>query len=150
GTVILFRDVLHERKPSTVRYESVKGVAYRLLSAGGNLLLLTSEGLYVITALVDRFLNRAQVAPVTPILVIPMEAVDGNVVGDQWLLIVMADGVLRFDVGLLEEYKPMGMQASERRDLVLGEIRVEEPTAVEPAWEVGTVERRSEVLAGVT
>jgi hypothetical protein len=149
GTVILFRDALHERTPLTVKYPSVKGVAYRLLSAGGNLFLLTSEGLHVITALVDRFLNRAQPAPVTPVLVIPMQAVDANAVGDRWVLIVMADGVLRFDVGLLEEYKPGGIQAGERRELVIGEVREEEPTEVEAAWEVGTVEHRSEVLAGV-
>jgi hypothetical protein len=149
GTVILFRDVLHERKPSTVKYESVKGVAYRLLSAGGNLFLLTSEGLHVITALVDRFLNRSRVAPVTPVLVIPIEAVDANVVGDRWLLIVMSEGVLRVDVGLLEGYKPSGIHAGERRDLVIGEVRDEEPIAVEPAWEAGTVEHSSEVLAGV-
>jgi hypothetical protein len=147
GTLILFHDVLHERKPSTVRYASVKGVAYRVLSAGGNLFLLTSEGLYVITALVDRFLNRAQVAPVTPVLVIPMEAVDANVVGDRWLLIVLPDGVLRFDVGLLEQYKPTAIHAGERHDLVIGEVRDEEPTPVEPAWEVSTVQHRSKVLA---
>jgi hypothetical protein len=38
----------------------------------------------------------------------------------------------------------------ERRDLVIGEVRDEKPTAVELAWEVGSVEHRSEVLTGVT
>src|SRR5262249_10135577 len=61
GTLILFRDVLHDRHPGTLKYESIKGTAYRLLSARGYLFVLTSEALYVIAGLVDRFLNdRAQ------------------------------------------------------------------------------------------
>jgi hypothetical protein len=139
GTLILFRDVLRDRNPSTVRYDSVQGTAYRLLCARGNLFLLTSKGLYVITGLVDHFLDGSRNKPVTPVLVIPMEAVDANLGSNEWLWIVTSEGVLRFDVELLESIKP--------KDLTQGEIREQSPTRLTPIWHEQRVEQESRAVA---
>jgi hypothetical protein len=139
GTLILFRDVLRDSRPRTVKYESVKGVAYRLLSAHGYLFLLTSEGLYVIAGLVDHFMQGASDNPVTPVLAVPMEAVDLGLGSDQWVWIVMPEGVLRFDVRKLEQITP--------DDLARGELREQIPTALTPDWRERRVEQRSKLVA---
>jgi hypothetical protein len=138
GTLILFRDVLRDRQPGTVRYQSVNGTAYRLLSARGYLFLLTSEALYVIAKLVDRFLNAAE-DTVTPVLVIPMEAVDAGLAGDRWLWIVMPDGVLRLDIELLDHISPAGLERGELTDQV--------PTIITPEWRQHQVEQTSRAFA---
>lgn len=106
GTLILFRDVLTDPKVLTVRYAPIEGTAYRLLNAHGKLFLLTSEGLYVITELLDRFAEGSVGDYDVPILSVPMEAVDANLGGDHWILIVMPDEVLRLDLNLLDQDKP--------------------------------------------
>ena len=142
GTLILFRDVLHDRHPGTVKYESLKGTAYRLLSTRGYLFVLTSEGLYVIANLIDRFLNGVAHNPVTPVLTVPMEAIDAGLGNDQWVWIVMPDGVLRFDVELLAQITP--------DDLAGGELREQIPTALTPDWRERRVEHSSRpVVAAV-
>ena len=79
GTLILFRDVLHDRQPATLRYPgAIKGTSYRLLSCRGHLFLLTSKAMYVITGLIDRFLDGTANNQLTPILEVPLEAVDAN------------------------------------------------------------------------
>ncbi len=103
GTIVLFRDVLHESQPLTVTYDFVRGTAYRILSTRGYLFVLTSEGMYVIAGLVERFLQGAPDNAVTPVLPLPMEAVDAYLGGEQWVWIVMPDGVLRLDVALLAQ-----------------------------------------------
>jgi hypothetical protein len=138
GTLILFRDVLRDRHPGTVKYESIKGTAYRLLSARGYLFLLTSEALYVIAGLIDRFLDvDAQNVP-TPVLAIPMEAIDAGLGSDEWLWIVMPDGVLRFDIGLLEQITPNQMEH--------GELREQVPMILTPDWREKRVEHSSRLV----
>jgi hypothetical protein len=138
GTLVLFRDVLRDRQPGTVKYQSVKGTAYRLLSARGYLFLLTSEALYVIAGLVDRFLTAAE-DTVTPVLVIPMEAVDAGLGGDRWLWIVVPDGVLRLDIELLDHLSPTGVERRELKD--------ELPMIITPEWREQQVEQSSRALA---
>jgi len=101
-TLILFRDAVRDRAPFTVRYACFKGTAYRVLCCRGHLFLLTSEALYVIADLVKLFLGGLKGKPITPVLEVPMQAIDANVCGDDWLIIVTPEGALRFDVDLLE------------------------------------------------
>ena len=102
GTIILFKDVFHDKQPGTIRYEAIRGIVRRILSADKYLFLLTSEGLYVIFGLVEHYLAGSEVNPFTPILVVPMQGTDANVVGDRWILIVTQGGVLRMDIDLLQ------------------------------------------------
>ena len=106
GTIILFKDVFHDKQPGTIRYEAIRGIVRRILSAGKYLFLLTSEALYVIVGLVEHFLAGSEENPFTPILVVPMQGSDANVVGDRWILIVTRGGVLRLDIELLKQITP--------------------------------------------
>src|SRR5487761_1652770 len=102
GTLIFFRDVLHDRSPMTVKFNDVQGTAYRVFGAHGSVLLLTSAGLYVLEGLVERFLAGEDVVHVpTPGRFTGLEAVDANLCDGRWLLVVLPDGVLRFDLDLL-------------------------------------------------
>lgn len=104
GTVILFNDAVRDRTPFTVRYEGLKGVAYRLLSCRGYLFLLTSQALYVIADLVKLSLSGFKGDVTTPMLAVPMQGIDANLCDDDWLIVVTPDGALRFDVQLLDDY----------------------------------------------
>jgi hypothetical protein len=98
GTLILFPDVRFDREPITVKYKVIEGTVYRLLYARGYLFVLTSKALYAIANLVDDANGVATGSPVTPILTLPMEAVDANIVGEKRLCIVLPDKVVRLDI----------------------------------------------------
>ncbi len=102
GTLILFQDVLTDRNPITIKYESIQGTAYHILSARGYIFLLTSEGLYVIAELIELFQKGSATNAMTPVLALPMEAVDANLGGNECVLIVTPDEVLRLDTRLLD------------------------------------------------
>jgi len=136
GTLVLFRDVLSDRGPLAVKFQSIKGTAYRLLSARGHLFLLTSEALYVISDLVDRFVNADAPSLVTPVLAVPMEAVDAGLGSEQWLWIVMPDGVLRFDIELVNQIKLNDLKRGERREQSL--------TVFSPEWHRQRIEQSSQ------
>src|SRR6266851_806083 len=79
GTVILFRNVLEDKRPMTVKFDTITGTAYRLLCCLGDLYLLTSTGLFVLAMLGERFVNGELVPGITtPVLPIPMQATDAN------------------------------------------------------------------------
>ena len=129
GTLVLLRDVLHDRSPLTMRFEDIPGVAYRVFSAQGSLLLLTSTGLYVLAGLAQRFLAGEPVERTpTPARGIPLEAVDANLCGERWLLVVMPDGALRFDLNLLISNLPARAALEEERPV--------NPTLIQPRWEL--------------
>jgi hypothetical protein len=129
GTLVLLRDVLHERSPLTMRFEDIPGIAYRVFSAQGSLFLLTSTGLYVLAGLAQRFLaGEAVERTPTPVRGIPLEAVDANLCAQRWLLVVMPDGALRFDLNLLMG-NPPPREAVEEQSPV-------NPTLIQPTWEV--------------
>jgi hypothetical protein len=114
GSIILFRDVLADDKPVTVKFRKVQGTAYRLLSHGGELYVLTSKGLYVLGKLASRFLARALSADVvTQILTVPMDAFDANLVPERWLLVVLPHEVRRFDATWIHANVPEGTLGQE-------------------------------------
>jgi hypothetical protein len=107
GSIILFRDVLADDRPVTVKFRKVQGTAYRLLSHSGELYVLTSKGLYVLGKLAARFLaGELSAGVVTRILPLPMDAVDMDNACDRWLLVVMPDEVRRFDARWLHDNVP--------------------------------------------
>ena len=110
GALLLFRDVLNDRPPVNVKFETIKGTAYRVLSCRGHLFVLTSKGLYVLAHLADRFLAGQGEGTVTAaILVMPMEAVDANLCWDRWLLAVLPDVVRRYDVAQIHSPDPQSV-----------------------------------------
>jgi hypothetical protein len=116
GSLILVRDMLHDQKPVTMRFATVQGRAYRLLSARGHLFLLTSSALYGLMNLGNRLMRGLPSGKfTTPILTVQLKAVDASLIDDRWLPVVMPDEVLRFDLDLIDANIP--------EDIGDGEVR---------------------------
>ncbi len=96
--ILAFQDVMIDRKPAKVHYDGIPGVAYRILSAGDFVFVLTSNALHVIYKLVESSLGSLRVNRRTPSTSFVLEAVDINLVGNRWLLVLLANGVLRLDL----------------------------------------------------
>jgi hypothetical protein len=106
GSIILFRDVLADAKPVTMKFNRVQGTAYRILSYRGELYVLTSRGVYTLGKLASRFLaEELHDGVVTQILTMEMDAIDANLAG-HWLLVVMPDEVRRFDADWIHDHVP--------------------------------------------
>lgn len=116
GSVILFRDVLADEKPLTMKFKRVQGIAYRVLSHCGELYVLTSQGVYALGKLAARFLaDELHDGVVTQILTMPMDAVDANL-AEHWLLVVMPDEVRRFDADWIHDNVPEDAERQESQD----------------------------------
>lgn len=103
GTLVLFRDVVDDRKPAAFRLDELRGTAYRVFSARGHLFLLTSAGLYVLGNLVSRFLAGEPLEPArTSIRELPAEVVDGSLLFDRYVFVVTPDETLRLDLDCLD------------------------------------------------
>jgi hypothetical protein len=140
GSIILFRDVLTDDKPVTMKFKRVQGTAYRLLGHGGELYVLTSKGLYVLGKLASRFLARELYAGiVTQILAVPMDAVDANLAGDHWLLVVMPDEVRRFDVAWIHDNVPEAGSEQDDQDF--------QSASVSQDWQWHDIEQTAKQLA---
>lgn len=129
GTLIMVRKGLQDQNPLTIKFKAVQGTVYRLLSSGEHLFVLTSRGLYVLNKLAGRLVKGMPPGEfVTEILTIPIEAVDANIVGEQWLLVVTPDDVRKLDVGVIERTAP--------QDLADSEIREAFADTLNPNWQV--------------
>ena len=99
--ILALDDVLNSAKPVPLRYGSMVGVAYRILSAGDFVFVLTSMALHVIHKLVDFSSGAFRVNRRTSNTSFPLDAIDMNLVGNRWLMVLMADRVLRLDLNEL-------------------------------------------------
>jgi hypothetical protein len=136
GTVILIRDILNDRMPKTIKFHNVTGAVYRILTARGDIFLLTSKGLFVLTKLAERFVKGVALGTfVTDVLGVPVAAADANLVGDRWMVAVGADVVMKFDLDQMPK-PPLNLDASsDRRSL-------SEVTAT-PRWEEEIVDQEA-------
>ena len=118
GSIILCRDVLNERRVKTFKFQSIKGVAYRILSHLGDIYVLTSRGLYILGRLGSRFLNGETMEGVTtPVMPLDLAAIDMNLVWGRWLLVVLANEVRKFDADLIHDFVPQHIGEGEIQEL---------------------------------
>jgi hypothetical protein len=104
GTMFFFHDVLDNKKPIMMKFQRVHGVAYRILSAHGDIYLLTSKGLFVLGQLAARFLRKELTSEInTPVRTSPLEAVDANLVDSRWLVVVMPSMVAKYDLEMIHQ-----------------------------------------------
>jgi hypothetical protein len=143
-TLILSRDAIHDPTPTTIKFEEIKGVAYRVLNYNGNLLLLTSKAVYVLAGLSRRFLNKEPISvKPTPVKAIVLEAVDANIGDDRSLLVVVPDGVISIDLDLLIGAVSLTAHPDEAQEV--------SPTAMSPQWQPqkSGLESESRMMASV-
>jgi hypothetical protein len=130
GTVLLVHDAMRNENPATIKFDTVEGTAYRILSTQGHVFVLTDRGLFVLMGLAENLITGAvSEDSVTPLFVVPMEAVDANLVGDRWLLVVMPDEVRIFDVQQIVADTPGQMPDAGVRPVRL--------TKLTPEWQFG-------------
>jgi hypothetical protein len=134
GTLILFADALHDRRPGAVVFPDIEGTAYRILSQRGHLFLFTSKGMFIIADLARRFLQGDKDEPAW-VMEFPMEVVDANLVGDRWLLVVGTDGVLKLDLTMLD--------VAAHRPASNGKMRKVSANRLSPAWQEQEIEQAS-------
>lgn len=119
GTLILFTNVLTDKKPITMKFGKVTGKAYRVLSCRGHVFLLTSTAMYVMANLATRVLwGESMRGATTSVLVIPMEAVDATLIGESELLVVLGDNaVFQIDLAKLEMTIPESLNRGDVQQL---------------------------------
>ena len=91
-TLHLIENVLNPRKRSILQTDGFQGVPYRVMALQGHLILLTSDGIFLMPRHVTRFLNGERVAGRYTATWLDLQAVDASVAYDRWLLVVMPDG----------------------------------------------------------
>jgi hypothetical protein len=134
GTLILFADALHDRRPGAVVFPGIEGTAYRILSQRGHLFLFTSKAMFIIAELATRFLHGGKDEPAW-VMEFPMDVVDANLVGDRWLLVVGTDGVLKLDLTMLD--------LAAHRPASNGKIRKVSANRLSPVWQEHEIEQAS-------
>jgi hypothetical protein len=154
GSLVLFRDIKTNAKPIALKFKRVKGAVYRVLSAGGDIYLLTSTGLYILVQLAARFHKSVVLEDLTRyILKVPIEAADANIVDQKWLLAPGVDDLFRFDVRTRpkspdESSNGVGTQPT-LSDALWGEQSPPEGLNLLPLWEESAFEQSSIVMTSV-
>jgi hypothetical protein len=155
GSLVLFHDIRSDKKPLTLKFKGVSGTVYRVLSARGDIYLLTSNGLFALIQLADRFcqgLSRGDFT--TKVLRIPIEAADATMVDQKWLLATGVEDLFKFDVHKMprspeESLIANGSRHVEKMDLEdsWGEPSTPESAEVAPHWEQSEFEQNTEHMA---
>ncbi len=78
----------------TMVFDKMRGTPYSIHSAQGHLFILTSEELYALEGIVDRFLGGDRIDAGIRAKSMDVDAVDCTIVNDEYLLVVLEDGVL--------------------------------------------------------
>ena len=103
GTLILVRDAHSLNGQLMVKHQPVKGTAYRILSSRGHIFVLTNDAVWILLHLAERFLRSEEIdGTTTQIIRVATEAVDANLPDPNYLIVVAADEVLRFDIDHFE------------------------------------------------
>ena len=106
GTIYPFHNVLTDHHPFPIRFPSIQGTAYRILASGDFVFVLTSRALHVIHRPVVNDSGLFDDNRESRMLTFTVEAVDMNLVGGRWLLVLLTDRVERLDLELLAQTVP--------------------------------------------
>jgi hypothetical protein len=134
--VLWVRDTSMRDDPVAKRLGGIEGRVYRVLATGKHLFVLSSKALYVWANLVSKVLYNATAAPKSHPLVLPLEAVDMSLYGDEYVLLVMAaNAIMSLKISDLEK-QPFDQVATD--GLPSSSIEMSRKTEVEdfvPDWE---------------
>lgn len=100
-SIHLTYDALQDPSPKTLRFEGLRGRAYRIFCRRGHIILLTSEGLYALMDVATRYLNGDPIDAPTKSQWLGIQPVDAEMTSGGHLLAVMTDSVYSIDVDTL-------------------------------------------------
>jgi len=139
GALVFFNDILTDKNPKTIKFKGIKGTVYRVLSAQGDIYLLTSKGLFGLFRLGASFLQDGTSQHVTTdILRMQIAAADANMVSNKWLLAAGTDDLFRFDLEKMPK-SPEGATSGQEEP---------EQVSAQPQWEESRFEQKSECMVG--
>ncbi len=100
GEVDFFVDLMTDRAPLTWHFSAAHGTAYSMAVVGGHLLIATSNGIYTCVDIISRFLRGELNVGIEAVTVrhLPAEIIDFAVLYKKWVLVLLHDKVLRFDI----------------------------------------------------
>jgi hypothetical protein len=98
GCLLFFSDVLEKTTLPPVHFGYSCGVPYTLLSAQGHVFALTSDEFVVFPDLADRFLRGEPLDQPTHAFLMPVQAVDVFLCGDDKVLLLEENGAVEFKV----------------------------------------------------
>jgi len=87
--VLWIKDASEPNDPIATKLDGVEGQVYRVLATPRHLFVLTSKALYVWSNLVGKVLYNKTIDPKS-VLVLPLEAVDMSLCGNDYICLVMA------------------------------------------------------------
>ena len=118
GEIWLCRDIIHQEAPIMLHYQNFAGRVYRILSAHGHLFVLTSKAIYVLADLANRLVQPVFNKSNSPVMTLPMEAIDAAIVNEKWLLVVMPDLVRRYDIEAIHQRIAVFSDSEVKREFV--------------------------------
>jgi hypothetical protein len=100
GEVDFFVNLMTDSTPLTWHFSDTQGVAYSIAAVGGHLFIATSKGIYTCVDIVRRFLQGELQPGVEAVTVrhLPVEIIDFAILHGRWVMVLLHDKVLRFDV----------------------------------------------------
>ena len=145
--VVWVRDASKRDDPVVMRLDGIEGQVYRVLATPQHLFLLSSNALYVWANLVGKVLYNNTAIPKSGPLVLPMDAVDMSLYGNEYILLVMAaNAIMTLKISDLEK-RPSQQAAAD--GLPNSSIEMSRKTKVEdfvPDWQRHDVQQG--VMAG--
>jgi hypothetical protein len=101
-SIHLTTDALTDPSPKSVRFSAIKGRGYRIFCVGGNIIVLTSQGLYILRSLASRFLEGQRVGGMTEAKWLEFKAADAFLVADDTLFLMLPDGLYALNLAILQ------------------------------------------------
>lgn len=146
--VLWIRDSSKRDDPLAMRLGGIEGQVYRVLATPQHLFVLSSKALYMWANLVSTVLYGQQGTPKSHPLVLPLEAVDMSLFGNQYILLVMAsNSIMGVKIGDLEKQHSDYVGEARLNETSIEMSRKAEMEDFAPDWQSHDVQQG--VLAGV-
>jgi hypothetical protein len=139
GTFMIMPDMMQQRAPLVFKFPGIGGTAYRVLSIAGSIFVLTSDALYALVGLAERYLRGETIRKQrTLVRSTPLEGVDVNIVYNQYLFVVEPNDVLAIEIAeFARERVEQGPEAEQAPEMI----------DAEPSWDRHGIESDEQSLA---
>jgi len=142
GDILWIEDSSKHQDPVVLRPKNIEGSVYRVLATPHHLFLLSSKALYVWFGLVDRASNGEFASPNMIRLVLPMDAIDMSLLGNDYLLLVMgANAVHCLPVKSLESQIVGNFHLEKTSGLTSGSLERATLEDVRQIWQTEDIEQ---------
>jgi len=120
GELFLCRDAINQSPPILLHYKHLAGTVYRIFATSGHLILLTGKAFYVLADLGRRLAQPEYDQSTSPVMTVPVDAIEGFVYEDRWLVILTPSGIRKYDLKSINDRitKFVAVSAKPRRTMI--------------------------------